>query len=96
VRNVIIAPLTLALSALAVAGCGAPNPEEVCGHIEGVWGKDPEASKYKPFDKANCLSNGNMKKELPAYRTYAKCVKEAATIEAINVCAKAMDAALKG
>lgn len=77
-----------------LAGC-QPDPEEVCSHIDGVFAKDPDAAKYKKFDKANCLSNGEMKKELQSYRPYAKCVKEASTIVAVNECAKAMDAALK-
>ena len=88
--------VALALPAsLSLAACGAPNPEEVCTHIEGVFQKDPEASKYKKFDKANCVSNGTMKQELGPYRTYGKCVKESNTVAAVNECSKAMDAALK-
>ena len=92
--NKTIALVALACAALSM-GCGAPNPEELCNHIAGVYEKDPEAAKYKKFDKGNCVSNGNIKKELPAYRSYAGCVKQASTIAAINECAKAMDAALK-
>ena len=91
---IVLGAVALAASAGALAGC-QPNPEEVCSHIDGVFAKDPDAAKYKKFDKANCLSNGEMKKELQPYRPYAKCVKEASTIVAVNECAKAMDAALK-
>jgi hypothetical protein len=90
-----IAQVAFALSMTVVFGCGAPKPEEVCGHLEEVFAKDPAAAKFKKFDKANCMANGDVKKELPAYKTYAKCVKSAQTIEGINVCAKAMDDSLK-
>jgi hypothetical protein len=88
--------IVLGIVALAAAlgGC-QPNPEEVCSHIDGVFAKDPDAAKYKKFDKANCVSNGEMKKELGSYRTYAKCVEQASTVVAVNECAKAMDASLK-
>jgi hypothetical protein len=84
-----------AVLSMSLTGCGAPSPEEVCTHIAGVYAKDPKASEYKKFDQANCVSNGNIKKELPAYRTYGTCAKKADTIAAVNECAKAMDAALR-
>jgi hypothetical protein len=90
----IVIVLGVVALATGLAGC-QPNPEEVCSHIDGVFAKDPEAAKYKKFDKANCVSNGEMKKELGVYRTYAKCVKETSTVVAVNECAKVMDAALK-
>jgi len=86
--------LAICFMGISIAGCHSVNPEEVCSQVEQVYSKDPSASKYAKFDKASCLSSGNLKKEMPFYAEYAGCVKKATTIENLNECSKQMNATI--